>query len=353
MTGGITMKDVLDSLNTWTERDEDIAVATVINTWGSAPRPVGSKLITTRSGGIAGSVSAGCVEGAVIEAGKDVMGSGVPRLLHYGVADDTAWEVGLACGGEIDVFVEPFSALEGIYGSVKAHLEAGDPMAVVSVLDGPPDVQNRKLIVLEGGATEGTLELGAHEEAVVADALRHLADEKGGLIEPEEGLTLFIEVYPPDPRLIIVGAVHIAEPLVAMANAAGYETILVDPRSAFATRERFPHVHSLIGEWPDSALSDMTLNHSAYVVVLTHDPKLDDPALIEALQSDARYVGALGSKRTNRLRIERLREAGLTDEQIGRLHAPIGLYLGGRTPPEIAVSILAEIIKVRNEPVDS
>jgi xanthine dehydrogenase accessory factor len=345
------MKDVLDSLNTWTERDEEIAVATVINTWGSAPRPVGSKLITTRSGGIAGSVSAGCVEGAVIEAGKDVMSSGEPQLLHYGVADDTAWEVGLACGGEIEVFVEPFAALAGVYESVKRHLDAGDPMAVVSVLDGPPDIQNHKLVVLEDGATEGALELGARKDEVVAAALRHLADEKGGLIEPEEGLTLFVEVYPPDPRLIIVGAVHIAEPLVTMANAAGYETILIDPRSAFATRERFPHVDSLVGEWPDSALSEMKLNHSAYIVTLTHDPKLDDPALITALQSDARYVGALGSKRTNRLRIERLREAGLTEEQVGRLHAPIGLDLGGRTPPEIAVSILAEIVKVRNEPV--
>jgi xanthine dehydrogenase accessory factor len=345
------MKDVLDSLKTWTERDEEIAVATVISTWGSAPRPVGSKLITTRSGGIAGSVSAGCVEGAVIEAGKDVMSSGKPQLLHFGVADDTAWEVGLACGGEIEVFVEPFAALEDVYEGVKRHLDAGDPMAVVSVLDGPPDARNHKLIVLEGGATEGTLELGAHKDEVVTAALRHLADEKGGLIEPEAGLTLFVEVYPPDPRLIIVGAVHIAEPLVMMANAAGYETILVDPRSAFATRERFPHADSLIGEWPDSALAGMKLNHSAYVVVLTHDPKLDDPALIVALQSDARYVGALGSRRTNRLRMERLREAGLTDKQIARLHAPIGLDLGGRTPPEIAVSILAEIIKVRNEPV--
>jgi xanthine dehydrogenase accessory factor len=345
------MKDVLDSLNTWTERDEEIAVATVINTWGSAPRPVGSKLITTRSGGIAGSVSAGCVEGAVIEAGKDVMSSGKPQLLHFGVADDTAWEVGLACGGEIEVFVEPFAALEDVYEGVKRHLDAGDPMAVVSVLDGPPDARNHKLVVLEDGATEGTLDLGAQKDEVVAAALRHLADEKGGLIKPEAGLTLFVEVYPPDPRLIIVGAVHIAEPLVTMANAAGYETILVDPRSAFATRERFPHVDSLIGEWPGSALAGMKLNHSAYVVVLTHDPKLDDPALIEALQSDARYVGALGSKRTNRLRIERLREAGLTEEQIGRLHAPVGLDIGGRTPPEIAVSILAEIIKVRNEPV--
>lgn len=345
------MKDVLDSLNTWTERDEEIAVATVIKTWGSAPRPIGSKLITTRSGGIAGSVSAGCVEGAVIDAGKDVMQSGEPQLLHYGVADDTAWEVGLACGGEIDIFVEPFAALEGVYGGIKRHLDAGDLMAVISVLDGPPAMRNCKLIALEGGATEGTLDLGDRADEVVAAALRHLADEKGGVIELADDLTLFVEVYPPDPRLIAIGAVHIAEPLVTMANAAGFETILVDPRSAFATRERFPHADTLIAEWPQKALPEMTLNHSAYVVVLTHDPKLDDPALIVALQSAARYVGALGSRRTNRLRIERLRAAGLTDTHIGRLHAPIGLDIGGRTPPEIAVSILAEIVKVRNEPV--
>lgn len=342
------MRDVLESLERWRERGEDIAVATVINTWGSAPRPVGSKMVSTRSGGIAGSVSAGCVENAVIEAGENVMASGQPRLLHYGVADDTAWDVGLACGGEIEVFVEPFSALADVYERIKAYLDAREPIAVVSVLDGPPEVLNHKLIVLEDGEAEGTLELGEHRERVVQAALSLLARETGGVVDLEGGPTLFVETYPAAPRLIIVGAVHIAEPLITMANAAGFDTILVDPRSAFASRERFPGADRLMQEWPDKALSKMKLNHSAYVVVLSHDPKLDDPALKTALRSKARYIGALGSKRTNRLRIERLREAGLTEDELGRLHAPVGLNLGGRTPPEIAVSILAEVIQVRN-----
>lgn len=347
------MRDVLESLERWRERGEDIAVATVINTWGSAPRPVGSKMVSTRSGGIAGSVSAGCVENAVLEAGENVMATGQPRLLHYGVADDTAWDVGLACGGEIEVFVEPFSALENVYEQIKSYLEAREPIAVVSVLDGPPQVMNRKLIVLEDGRTEGALELGEHRERVVQAALNLLMRETGGVVDLEGGPTLFVETYPAAPRLIIVGAVHIAEALITMANAAGFDTILVDPRSAFATRERFPEADQIVREWPDKALSKMKLNHSAYIVVLTHDPKLDDPALITALQSGARYVGALGSKRTNRLRIERLREAGLTEEQLARLHAPIGLDLGGRTPPEIAVSTMAEIVQVRNtEPAE-
>lgn len=347
------MKDVLDSLERWRARGDDIAVATVVNTWGSAPRPVGSKLITTSGGGIAGSVSAGCVEGAVIQEGEGVLASGEPKLLHFGVADDTAWEVGLACGGEIEVFVEPFSALAGVYDRAKALLDAREPFALVSVLDGPEALLNRKLIVLEDGRTEGELELGEHTGRAVREALNYLARETGGVVEVAEDLTLFVETYPVAPRLIIVGAVHVAEPLIAIANIVGFDTILVDPRSAYATEERFPHAKQIVREWPHKALAGMKLNHSAYVVILTHDPKLDDPALTAVLPSGARYVGALGSRRTNRKRIERLREAGMEEVHIARLHAPIGLDLGGRSPEEIAVSIMAEIIQARNaEPAE-
>lgn len=342
------MRDVLENLERWHDNGDEIAVATVINTWGSAPRPVGSKLVSTSGGGIAGSVSAGCVEGAVIQEGENVMASGQPRLLQFGVADDTAWEVGLACGGEIEVFVEPFSALAGVYDRAKEHLAAGEPMAIISVLKGPEELLNRKLIVLEDGQTEGNLELGEDTDRAVQEALSLLAQETGGVVEMRDDLTLFIETYPAAPRLIVVGAVHIAEPLVSIANTLGFDTILVDPRAAFATRERFPSADKLMQEWPQKALSEMKLNHSAYIVVLTHDPKLDDPALMAALQSQARYVGALGSTRTNRLRLERLREAGLSEAQLERLHAPIGLNIGGRSPAEIAVSIMAEVVKVRN-----
>lgn len=343
------MKDVLESLERWREQGQDIAVATVISTWGSAPRPVGSKMVTTGAGGIAGSVSAGCVEGAVIAEAEGVLGSGEPRLLHYGVADDEAWEVGLTCGGKIDVFVEPFSALADVYEAVKAAIAAGEPVAVIGVLEGPAALQSHKLLVREDGATEGSLDLGGRQAEAVSAALAMLAQGAGGAVELGEDLTLFVDVFATAPRLIIVGAVHFAEPLVVMANAVGFETIVVDPRGAFATRERFPQADVLLQEWPQHALPGMKLNHSAYVVTLTHDAKLDDPALIVALQSDARYVGALGSKRTNAKRHERLLEAGLTEEQLARLHAPVGLNLGGRSTAEIAVAIIAELVQVRNQ----
>jgi xanthine dehydrogenase accessory factor len=274
-----------------------------------------------------------------------------PRLLTFGVADENAWEVGLACGGTIKVFVEPSWALDGIYTTLKQNLEARQPIAVVNVLQGQPDVLNRKLVVYPDGRTEGDLQTPTDE--IVPKALDLLIQETGGVIDLEDGTSLFIEVYPLPPRLIIVGAVHFADPLVTIANAVGFDTILIDPRKAYATRERFPHAKQIMVEWPQEALPKMLLNHSAYVVILTHDPKLDDPALQICLDSKARYIGALGSKRTNNKRRERLLRAGMTDEQFKRLHAPVGLDIGGHSPGEIAVSIMAEIIQVRNHPVGS
>jgi xanthine dehydrogenase accessory factor len=335
------MRDVLDSLETWRQNNEEIAVATVVKTWGSAPRPVGSKLIITHSGSIAGSVSGGCVEGAVIDEGISVLDTGKPSLLTFQVADEEAWDVGLPCGGTIQVFVEPFSALDGIYGSLKQHLENRVPIAVAGTLKGPPEYINRKLIVLEGGHIEGDLIIPAQTTLIVNTALEMLGKETGGILDLKEA-SLFIEVYPPTPRMIIIGAVHIAEKLVSIARTVGFDTIVVDPRRAFLTRERFPHASKMVQEWPSEALPGIVLNNSAYIVVLSHDPKLDDPALQVALRSKAHYVGALGSRR--------LRAAGLTDEQIARLHAPIGLDIRARLPGEIALSIMAEVIKIRNIP---
>jgi len=341
------MRDVLDSLETWHQNNEEIAVATVVKTWGSAPRPIGSKLVLTRSGGIAGSVSGGCVEGAVINKGISVLDTGKPSLLTFQVADEEAWDVGLPCGGTIQVFVEPFSAIDGIYGSLKQHLENRQPIAVVSTLKGPPECINRKLIVLEDGRIEGDLIIPAQSNLIVSTALERLEKETGGILDLKEA-SLFIEVYPSIPRLIIVGAVHIAEKLVSIAHTVGFDTIVVDPRRAFLTRERFPHASEMVPEWPSKALPEMVLDNSAYIVVLSHDPKLDDPALQVALRSKARYVGAIGSRRTNQKRVERLRALGLTDERIARLHAPIGLDIRARLPGEIALSIMTEVIQVRN-----
>ncbi len=344
------MDDILKSLETWRSQNEQIAIATVVSTWGSSPRPVGAKLVTTLSGAIAGSVSAGCVEGAVIEAGTEVLKSGQPRLMTFGVADEDAWEVGLACGGSIQVLVEPFSAWGGIYDSLRQHLEARRPMAVVSVIDGTDDLANHKMIVLADGSTEGDLSLPDHTKQVTERALELLAQGTGGTLDLKDGLALFIEVYPPVPRLIIVGAVHVAELLVSLANLVGFDTVVVDPRAAFATRERFPHATQLVKEWPQEVLPSMQLDESAYVTVLTHDPKLDDPALQIVLSSNARYVGALGSRRTHAKRLERLRQLGLNEAQLARLHAPIGLRLGGRSPGEIALSIMAQVVQAKYGP---
>ena len=344
------MKDILEKLDLWRQADEQIAVTTVVETWGSAPRPVGSKMITTMTGGIAGSVSAGCVEGAVIQEAELVMNSKEPHLIEFGVADETAWEVGLACGGKIKVFVEPGFSLDSIYPEVKNNLSDGIPFVTITYLEGPTNFVNKKLLMGADGSLVGDLLIPNEESGFLyTQAKDFLENEKSGTISLADGSRVFIESHPLPPKLIIVGAVHLSEPLITIANTIGFDTILIDPREAFATEERFPHVGELIQDWPQEAMGNLTLDQSAYIAVLTHDPKLDDPALQIALTSDARYVGALGSRRTNQKRIERLRKAGLTEIQLSRLHAPIGVDLGGRSSSEIAVSIVAEIIKVRNE----
>jgi len=342
------MKDVLEQFDAWRKAGDEIAIATVVNTWGSAPRPVGSKMITTRQGGIAGSVSAGCVEGAVIEESLQVMRTKQPRLLTFGVADEEAWGVGLACGGTIQVFVEPGYTLDDIYDDVNSYLEKKQSFAIISVLQGETDQLNKKLLITRNGDQVGSLEPGDYSDQLTEKVMELIDREESTLVELDENHTFFIETYSSPPRLIIIGAVHLADSLVKMAGMVGFETIVIDPRKAFATRERFPHADQLITGWPQEVLPEMQMDHSVYVVILTHDPKVDDPALQIALSSDCRYVGALGSRRTNAKRIERLRKAGITEEQVAKLHAPIGLAIGGRTPEELAVSILGEIIQVRN-----
>lgn len=343
------MQDVFKQLDEWRRADITLAVTTVVETWGSAPRPVGSKMVVTETGGIAGSVSAGCVEGAVIEESQQVMRTGIPRVVEFGVADDTAWSVGLACGGKIKVFIEPGIAFDSIYDALKRNLEFGKPFLTITYLNGPDELSNRKLLIEPGGKQVGNLNFVGQENQIVQDALSFLDKEKGGTIKAIDGSSLFVDVQPVPPKLIIVGAVHLAVPLIKIASILGFETFLVDPRQAFATRERFPNVDKLIVKWPDEALQEIGLDKSTYIVVLTHDPKLDDPALTFALSSGAGYIGALGSRRTNQKRIVRLLNAGLSETQISRLHAPIGLDLGGRSSDEIAISIMAEIVKVRNQ----
>jgi xanthine dehydrogenase accessory factor len=342
------MRDVLDKLDQWRESVQELAVTTVVETWGSAPRPVGSKMIITLTGGIAGSVSAGCVEGAVIQEAQSVIKSGNPRLIEFGVADETAWEVGLACGGKIKVFIEPGSALDSIYYNLKGDLISGKTFVVVTILEGGIDTINRKMLIQSDGKIVGDLVLPEDAEFIKDKALEFLENGNSGILTIPDGTKVFVESFPLPPKLIIIGGGHLSVPLITIANAAGFETILIDPRDAFANRERFPHADTLIRQWPDEAIGNLTIDRSAFIVVLTHDPKLDDPTLLLALKSNARYVGALGSRRTNQKRLQRLRKSGLTEEQLSLLHAPIGLDLGGRSQSEIAISIMAEIIQVKN-----
>jgi xanthine dehydrogenase accessory factor len=342
------LRDILSDLATWHQQGKQIAVATVIETWGASPRPVGSMLAVNTEGGITGSVSAGCVENAVIQEALASLQSGQSRLLSFGISKETALDVGLTCGGTLKVLVEPFAAYAGIFAQLRAHLEARAPLGVIGVLEGPPETHWQKLLVFADGRTEGTLELADQRAEGVKRVLERLAEGTGGVIELA-GLRLFLDIFPRTPRLIIVGAVHIAEFLVPMATLAGFDITIVDPRSAFATPERFPKVSAIVQRWPAEALTALDLDEASYVAVLSHDPKLDDPALRVALASRAKYVGVLGSKRANAQRLDRLRENGLSDDQLARLHAPIGLPLGGRSAAEIAVSILAELVQARHQ----
>jgi xanthine dehydrogenase accessory factor len=294
-------------------------------------------------GGISGSVSGGCVEAAVVEAAREVLKTGTPRLIPFGVADETAWAVGLACGGKIEVFVETLAAPldEAFVGPVRMER----PVAAVTIVRGPAEALGRKLILEPGGRAAGSLSEwdGAAREAAAAA----LASGRSGRLPLGEA-EAFVEVVLPPPRLIAVGGVHIAIGLTRLAKTMGYRTIVVDPRPGFGSRERFPDVDAIVSAWPDEALSRLELNASTAVAVLTHDPKLDDPALRAALPSAAFYVGALGSKATQAKRRARLLEAGLGEAQLARLYAPIGLDLGGRGPEEIALAVMAQVVAVRN-----
>ena len=344
------MRDILSDLNAWLEQDEQVALATVIQTWGSAPRQAGAKMALTPAGKITGSVSGGCVEGAVFDAGTRTIETSQPQLLQFGVADETAWEVGLACGGNIEVFVQPLA--RDFYENVRAQLEAEQPHAIVTIVGGNPKQLGRTLVAANGQSVFGSLGATELDEAAIAAAKIAMAEQRSQrttLAREEAALTeVFVEVVLPPPTLIMVGGVHIAVALTAIAKALGYRTVVVDPRRAFGSLERFPHVDELIQVWPDEAMTQIGVTASTAIAMLTHDPKLDDPALLTALPGPAFYVGALGSRKTQAKRRERMLAAGVTEAQLERLRGPIGLNIGATTPDEIALSIMAEVVAARN-----
>ncbi|RLJ41546.1 xanthine dehydrogenase accessory factor [Litoreibacter meonggei] len=302
----------------WHRNGVGVAIATVVETWGSAPRPVGSQLAISGQGDIMGSVSGGCVEGAVVVEAMDALEDGKPRLLEYGVSDDEAFAVGLACGGTIRVLVEPVGAAipeDMLAKLVEARAES-IPIAY-------------------------TVDTQSWERALAgAEAFpERFRSDKSGF----EG-SLFVAIHNPPLRMAVIGGVHIAQCLLPMARAAGFAPVLIDPREAFASAARFPDT-ALVHDWPDAALSAFDIDTRTAIVTLTHDPKLDDPAIQAALNSDCFYLGCLGSTRTHAKRASRLTEAGFDEAQIGRIHAPVGLDIGAKSPAEIAVSIMAQIIQ--------
>ena len=340
------MRDILSDLDSWRVGDnKSIALATVVQTWGSSPRRAGAKMALTPEGKITGSVSGGCVEGAVFEEGVEALKSNRPKLLHFGVADETAWEVGLACGGSIDIFVKPLDS--ELFKSLHSVLTEEQSAALVTVIKGPDEILGREMLVQENGSVAGTLRDDLNEQTLNL-AKETLAGGESRRLMLNEGIEVFMEVILPPPALIAVGGVHITIALMALAKTLGYRTVVVDPRTAFGNETRFPNVDRLIPLWPQEAFQKIPITRSTAIAMLTHDPKLDDPALKIALPSPAFYVGALGSKTTQAKRRQRLLDEGLSEEQLNRLHGPIGLEIGAGTPEEIAISIMAEIVAARS-----
>ena len=302
----------------WHRAGKGVALATVVETWGSAPRRVGSQLVISSEAEIEGSVSGGCVEGAVVAEALDAIEDGKPVMLEYGVSDGDAFAVGLACGGTIRVLVEPI-------GSVM-------PVALLE-----------ELVEARGARRPVAYTTGINaERRLVRDGFeeRFRMDRSGF----EEGGT-FVAIHNPPLRLIIVGAVHIAQALVPMARIAGFDPLLIDPRESFGSEARFPG-ETILHDWPDEGVAAYGLDTRTALVLLTHDPKLDDPALEAALRSDVFYIGALGSTRTHAKRVARLEEKGFSEAEIARIHGPIGLDIGAASPAEIAVAILSQLIGV-------
>jgi xanthine dehydrogenase accessory factor len=350
------MRDVLPKLGEWWDKGETVALATVVGTYSSAPRQPGASMLVGPAGEAVGSVSGGCVEGAVYELGEQVLGDGRPVLQRYGVSDDDAFAVGLTCGGIIDIFVEKVTpeTFEQL-GQVAEAIKAESPVAVATVVSGPAERLGKRLVIWPDRTDGGT------GSARLDDAIR---DDARGLLDVGrnamltygtdgqrrgEGLSVFVESFAPPPRMIVFGAIDFASAVAKIGSFLGYRVTVCDARPVFATASRFPGANEVIVEWPHRYLKAEAeagrIDGRTALCVLTHDPKFDVPLLEVALRlPEVAYIGAMGSRRTHDDRIERLRERGLTDDEIKRMSSPIGLDLGARTPEETAISIAAEMI---------
>ncbi len=348
------MKKLLPNILDWTAQKKRFAIATVIKTWGSSPRPVGSSLIVSDEMDMAGSVSGGCVEGAVLKASQPIIESGDGQDLGFGVSDDEAWAVGLTCGGKISVFVERFLAFDerateqAAWQKLQACLSANDPCILLTKL---VDGQGAHTVVLPNGDSFGE----AISEKLKSDALRAYRERKNQVFEtPTQNPKLktqnyFAQVFPRRSQMLIIGAAHITSHIVQLASMYDFETTVIDPRQVFAEKTDFPHPPDhLVSKYPSEVLPEVELDAYTYAVILSHDPKIDDNALHILLRSEVGYIGALGSRKTHAKRVARLQEAGFSEEEIGRIHAPVGVDIRAKTPGEIALSVMGEVIAVKN-----
>lgn len=329
------MKDVLDTLERWSRDGLRVATATVVQTERSAPRDPGAVLAVSEKGEVAGSVTGGCVEPAVYQEAQAVLAGEPPRLVTYGIADDEAFEVGLPCGGTVHIFIDALDP--ALVAPISEAVRAERAVALTMTVNG--EHIGEKHVVFGDDRQNGELAGKAREL---------LARGETGFVELGED-QVFVSSFAPRPHMYVFGAIDHASALARIGRFLGYRVTVCDARAKFATPERFPDVDELVVQWPDEFLAGAPIDERTAICVLTHDNKFDVPILTVALASPAGYVGAMGSRRTTERRNERLREEGITDEQLARVHAPIGLPIGSRTPEEVAVAIAAEIISVFNE----
>ena len=349
------MRDILDPITKWWDANETFGLATVVRTFSSAPREPGASMAVSAAGEVVGSVSGGCVEGAVYELAGEVSASGRAVLRRYGISDNDAFAVGLTCGGIIDIFVEPASRERyGELGEIAAAVRAGTPVAVATVIEGPGEVGARR-IIWEDQRASGTLGAGERLDQAVDDDARGMLAQGLTAVRrygPDgerrrDELAVFVQSFAPAPRMLVFGAIDFAAAVARAGKFLGYRVTVCDARPVFATASRFPDADEVVTDWPHRYLAGTSTDARTVICVLTHDPKFDVPLLEVALRRPAAYIGAMGSRRTHDDRLARLLEAGLTDAELARLRSPIGLDLGARTPEETAIAIAAELIQLR------
>ena len=347
------MRDLIPELTAWWQREEPFALATVVDVRGSAPRQPGASMAVNTGGEVIGSVSGGCVEGAVYEVAEEVLRTREAVLQTYGISDDDAFAVGLTCGGILDILVRPIDAAAGSeFADVAASIASEEPVALATIISGADRVATSVAVWTD--RVSGSLGTEGLDVAVVDDARGMLAQGQTGIRHygphgerRQDDLAVFIESFNPPPRMLVFGAIDFAAAVARIGKYLGYRVTVCDARPVFATERRFPDADEVICEWPHRFLADTQVDARTVIAVLTHDPKFDVPLLEVALRTPAGYIGAMGSRRTHYDRLARLREIGFTEAELERLRSPIGLDLGARTPEETAVSVAAEIIGLR------